>query len=150
MGGVGGRAFGNQTGSPYAQRIVSLCLFYDRVVAERVEAELKRQYAGERSRGGTEWFDMSRGQVVRDVQRICHEMAHHQILSNSAEVPFLHSSNATHFYGLLTFDIVEGEILQYQETDAALDDEIAQAPEDFSKKQTWSLLRGLIQNLCGR
>lgn len=146
---IGDRATEIQTGSPYSQRVVSLCLFYDRGIAIRVESALKSHYAGSRSQGGTEWFNVSRSQVMRDIWRICHDLARNQILANANEIPFIDPALSTNFYGLLTFDIVDGQIRHYEELEATSCVEMNSAPPEASKQRDWLSLRSLIRNLCG-
>lgn len=112
---LGRRTANLQTGDPYHQRVVSLCMFYNRDVAATVESALKREYqfGGLHAQGGTEWHIAPREQIVADIRRISHRLEIDQIRVNASgrEVEYLGATLSTNFYGLLTFTIRNGNSL---------------------------------------
>lgn len=115
--GLPGRASTNQTGSPYEQRVVTLCIFYDREAAKDVEQEVKRRRRASVRRGGTEWVGASRHELVGDVCPIARELQRAQLLANAnrGTVVVLDAPRARRFYGVVLLDIVDGELVDYRE-----------------------------------
>jgi hypothetical protein len=122
---LGRRTVNLQTGDPHHQRVVSLCMFYNRDVAVTVESALKRKYqlGGLHAQGGTEWYIVPRKQIVADILRMSHQLAIDQIRVNASDhkVGYLDSALSTNFYGLLAFSIRSGELVEFSATDAAQD-----------------------------
>jgi hypothetical protein len=100
-----------QTGNPHPLRIVTLCFFYSREIASVVESELKRRHKPRRAQGGSEWFDTPREELARDVLSLAHDLALTQMRAAVSATP-IRPELASYFYGLLMFDIVDGELRQ--------------------------------------
>jgi hypothetical protein len=119
---LGRRTTNLQTGDPGLQRVVSLCMFYNRDVAAAVESALKKEYqlGGLHAQGGTEWYIVPREQIVADIRRISHRLTIDQIRVNASghAVEYLETALSTNFYGLLTFTIRDGELFEFSVTDA--------------------------------
>lgn len=99
-----------QTGNPQPLRVVTLCFFYSSDVARVVETELKRRHAPRRAKGGSEWFDIPREELKGDVLTVAHELASTQMRAAAAGATPMRPGLANYFYGLLMFDIVDGEL----------------------------------------
>ncbi len=113
-----------QTGNPRPVRVVTLCFFYSREVALVVESELKRRHAPRRAGGGSEWFNVSREELRRDVITAAHELAWNQMRVAASGAATIRPELATYFYGLLMFDIFDGELHQsWDATSAVIDSE---------------------------
>jgi hypothetical protein len=112
-----------QTGDPLPQRVVSLCMFYSRAVASIVERGLKTDYQrrGLHAKGGTEWYSVPREDIVADIRRVSHRLAIEQIMANATDgrVNYIDEALRTHFYGLLIFDIRDGELIDFAEVNSA-------------------------------
>jgi hypothetical protein len=89
---------------------VTLCLFYSRDAAAVVERSLKDRHAPHRAQGGTEWFDVPREELRKDIVAIAHGLAISQMKANRTGVQFFRPELSRYFYGLLVLDIVAGEI----------------------------------------
>jgi len=113
-----------QTGNPRPLRVVTLCFFYSREVAQAVETELKRRHAPRRAGGGSEWFHVPREELRRDVITAAHELALNQMRTAAAGAAFIRPELANYFYGLLMFDIFDGELREsWDATPAVIDPE---------------------------
>ena len=101
-----------QTGNPRPLRVVTLCFFYSREAALVVETELKRRHAPRRAGGGSEWFDVPREELRKDVIDTAHELALNQMRAAAGGAALIRRELADYFYGLLMFDISDGELRQ--------------------------------------
>jgi len=133
----------NQTGSPYEQRVVTLCVFQSRDVASIVERQLKTRHREARSQGGTEWIGRSRHDIIADVSAIASELHINQTLVNADRnrVLGIDPTMARHFYGLILLDIVEGEICRYRER------EIPVRPAASREFTNWEQLRNFLERV---
>lgn len=133
-----------QTGNPQLLRVVTLCFFYSREVAIIVETALKRRHASRRAPGGTEWFDVPHDELRRDVLAVAHEVALNQIRVTAAGAAPMRPEQAHYFYGLLMFDIIDGELSQsWDATPIAADHPEPPSPIDNqsqSKRDWWDRL----------
>jgi hypothetical protein len=111
-----------QTGNSNPLRVVTLCFFYSREVALEVERELKRRHAPRRAEGGSEWFDIPRKELSGDVLTVAHELAFIQMRAAAAGATPIRPGLANYFYGLLMFDIEDGELRQSWDATAAVID----------------------------
>jgi len=134
-------------------------MFYTRDVAAAVESALKREYQldGVHAQGGTEWYIVPRAQIVADIRRISHRLAIDQIRVNASgrEVEYLDTALRTNFYGLLTFTIRNGELLELSVTDTAQEllDSMAvvrSLDTDPTKLSTWSRIIEIAMSLRRR
>jgi hypothetical protein len=147
-----------QTGNPRPLRVVTLCFFYSREIALVVEAELKRRHAPRRAGGGSEWFDVPRDELRRDVLITAHELALNQMRAATASAAPIRPQLATYFYGLLMFDIFDGVLHQsWDATSAVIDLEPSRAEvtlsafpmisaddQSESKRGFWDQLRRFV------
>jgi len=165
-----------QTGDPLPQRIVSLCMFYSREVAGIVETGLKHDYQrrGLHAKGGTEWYSVARNEIVADIRRVSHELALQQIMTNAdgSRVDFINETLRMNFYGLLIFEIMNGQLIDFAEANstrellagAASSSETATEvpivamdlliPTDAdlvpSKRDTWARMSGIADRIWRR
>jgi hypothetical protein len=141
--GLPNRASVNQTGSPYEQRVVTLCVFQSRDVAAIVERHLKAKHREARSQGGTEWIGLSRHDLAADVSAIAYELHINQMLMNAdpKRVAAIYPDTTHHFYGVILLDIVEGEICRYRES------EISASPVVSREFINWDQLRNFLERV---
>ena len=113
--GLPGRAAANQTGSPYEQRVVTLCMFESREAAALVERQLKARHHAPSSPLRTEWIGRSRHDLVVDVLDIAHSLHIDQQLINSdrERVTPIGRIPDRNFYGVLLLDIENGAFSRY-------------------------------------
>jgi hypothetical protein len=75
---------------------------------------------GLHAKGGTEWYSVARNEIVADIRRVSHELALQQIMTNAdgSRVDFINEALRTNFYGLLIFEIVNGQLIDFAEANS--------------------------------
>ena len=117
---------------------------------------------------------MARNEIVADIRRVSHELALQQIMTNAdgSRVDFINETLRTNFYGLLIFEIMNGQLIDFAEANstrellagAASSGETATEvpivamdlliPTDAdlapSKRDTWARMSGIADRIWRR
>jgi hypothetical protein len=147
-----------QTGSADPLRVVTLCFFYSIDVARVVETELKRRHAPRWAEGGSEWFDVPREHLKRDIVTLAHKLALSQMQVITDGATPMRPELAYYFYGLLIFDIIDGKLCHAWDETIDMSDAVSVAtseipkrlptvsPDDVSenKRGLWDQLRRIV------